>query len=419
MRGSLRLVGAAVALVVVVVKLAGWVAADGTPVAAPIIVTRAYVERADTLRRNETLSDLFARHNIGPGDLVRVLDAANDLDPRRMRAGQVFQFRYAVNDDAPDRVTLRLGDERVLTLRRDSERVWMGESKAIPWSVDTRRVEGEIGSSLYETIDALIPDSILDGGERARLVWDLADGVFGWVVDFTRDNYPGDRVAILYERLISGMGDVRFGRILAARVETRGVENRAYVMTGVNGRNEYYDADGNSLKRAFLLYPAEFRRISGGFNRARFHPILKRARPHLGVDYAAASGTPIRVTGDGTVIRAGRWGGYGIMVAVRHAKGIETRYAHMRGLARGIAVGVRVHQGQTIGYVGMTGLATGPHVHYEFIKNGQHVDPRSAVRFGDGEPVPSDRRTEFERVRERFDRLLGVRRPPAIAAGSH
>jgi len=418
MRRPLRLLGAAVAVVVIGVKLVG-LGGESIPVAPPIIVNHAYVESADTLKRNETLSELFARHNIGPNDLVRVLDAASDLNPRRMRAGQVFQFRYAVNDDLPSRVTVRLGDERVLTLSRDSNRAWMGESREIPWTVDTRRVEGEIGSSLYETIDALIPDSILNGGERARLVWDLADGVFGWVVDFTRDNYPGDRVAILYERLISGLGDVRFGRILAARVETRGSENRAYVMTDAAGRNQYYDASGNSLKRAFRLYPAEFRRISGGFNPSRFHPILQRSRPHLGVDYAAASGTPVKVTGDGTVIRAGRWGGYGIMVAVRHAKGIETRYAHMRGLAAGIHAGVRVQQGQTIGYVGMTGLATGPHVHYEFIKNGQHVDPRIAVRYGSSMPVPADRRAEFEQARDRFDRLLETHRWSTIAAGSH
>lgn len=412
-----RLIGGGIAALVVLGKLAG-VGRDHTPVAPPIVVSRAYVERPDTLHRNETLSHLFARHSIDAAELASVLSVADGLDPRRVREGQVFRFRYAVNERFPDRVTVRLGDERVLTLRRDSGRTWFGESEAIVWSVDTRRVEGTIGSSLYETIDALIPDSILDGGERARLVWDLADGVFGWVVDFTRDNYEGDRVQILYERLISALGDVRFGRILAAKVETRGRENSAYVMSTPDGRNAYYDGEGRSLKRAFKLYPVEFRRISSGFNRNRFHPILRTRRPHLGVDYAATSGTPVIVTGDGTVLRAGRWGGYGIVVTVRHARGIETRYAHLRGTAPGIRAGLRVRQGQVIGYVGMTGLATAPHVHYEFIQNGRHVDPRSAIRFGDGEPVPEARRAEFEALRAHYDRILQIPRRSSLAAGS-
>jgi murein DD-endopeptidase MepM/ murein hydrolase activator NlpD len=136
------------------------------------------------------------------------------------------------------------------------------------------------------------------------------------------------------------------------------------------------------------------------------------------VDYAAAIGTPIMATGDGTVIRAGRWGGYGIVVAIQHARGIETRYAHMRSVARGIRPGVRVTQGQTIGYVGMSGLANGPHLHYEFIQNGRHIDPREAVRFGNGDPVPEDRRAEFEVLKARFDRMLESARPLQVAAGT-
>jgi murein DD-endopeptidase MepM/ murein hydrolase activator NlpD len=162
------------------------------------------------------------------------------------------------------------------------------------------------------------------------------------------------------------------------------------------------------------MYPVRFRRISSGFSQGRFHPVLKTTRAHLGTDYAAAPGTPIYSTADGTVIRAGRWGGYGIMVAIRHPRGIETRYAHMQGLAKGIRAGIRVRQDELIGFVGMTGLADGPHVHYEFLKNGRHLNPRRAD-LGDGEPVPGTRRAEFDAVRAAYDRLLG-RRPPVTAA---
>jgi murein DD-endopeptidase MepM/ murein hydrolase activator NlpD len=146
--------------------------------------------------------------------------------------------------------------------------------------------------------------------------------------------------------------------------------------------------------------------------------VLKTRRPHLGTDYAASRGTPIVATGDGVVSHAGRWGGYGIMVALRHPKDIETRYAHMRSLAPGIAPGVRVRQGQIIGEVGMSGLANAPHVHYEFLKNGAHVDPRSAARFGQGEPVPPDRRAEFEIARLYYDRLLVPRPASPLPASS-
>jgi murein DD-endopeptidase MepM/ murein hydrolase activator NlpD len=411
---------AAIAFVVALV----WTAAEARserrlPVAAPLVVTQAFEVRADTLRRNETLSHLFARHAIEGPELLSLLEAADGINPRRMAAGQVFQFRYAVNEAHPNRVMIRLGDERVLTLRRDTGRMWRGESDAIVWSVELRRVEGVIRSSLYEALDEYIPDSVLPPNQRPLLLWDLADGVFGWVIDFTRDNYEGDDFVVLYERLTSGLGDVRYGRVVAARIESRGNPHTAYVMTDGQGRNQYYDANGRSLKRAFKLYPVpSFRYISSGFSRRRFHPVLKTHRAHLGVDYAAVTGTPIVATGDGTVSRAGRWGGYGITVSVRHPKDIETRYAHMSRIRSGIRPGVRVQQGQIIGYVGMTGLANAPHVHYEFLKNGAQRDPRSAGEFGEGEPVPPDRRGEFESLQAYYELLFLPRPAESIAAGT-
>ena len=411
----IRLRGAAGVVVgIALARLAlGVFGGDDLPVAPAITVTSAYVERADTLRSNETLSHLFGRHNIAGQDLVNLLDAAEPIDPRRVRAGQVFQFRYAVNTEAPAQVSVRLGDDRILKLSRDSVSGWRGDAQEIYWTVSRRIARGHVQSSLYETIDGLIPEDVLSAAERARLTWDLADGVFGWVVDFTRDNYEGDEFQVVYERLQSDLGDVRFGRILAARIETRGQENTAYVMTDGEGRNVYYDAEGRSLRRAFKLYPAEFRRISSGFNRNRYHPVLKRTRPHLGIDYAAAVGTPIMATGDGTIERAGRWGSYGIAVAIRHPKGVETRYAHMSKLGSGIRAGTRVRQGQVIGYVGATGMVSGPHLHYEFIKNGRHLDPRSAVKYGEGEPISKSQRGAFEALKAEYDRLLA---PAPVAA---
>src|SRR5690606_2231869 len=138
----------------------------------------------------------------------------------------------------------------------------------------------------------------------------------------------------------------------------------------------------------------QFRRISSSFSLSRFHPILRRSRPHYGVDYSASAGTPVRAVGDGTVVSAGRSAGYGNLIEIRHKNGYSTRYAHLRGFANGIKRGARGRQEAVIGYVGMTGLATGPHLHYEFRKNGSPVDPNSIEQLS-GDPVPAARRAEF------------------------
>ncbi len=277
------------------------------PVAPPLIITSAYVHRADTVRRDETLSHVFGRHNIYGAELVNVVNAAEGLNPRRIRPGQVFHFRYVHGEDTPDRLVVRIGDERILTIRRDSTGGWDGSSEEILWSVDVFRAEGIITSSVYEAVDEIIPDSILQRGQRHYMVGDLSDNVFGWVIDFARDFYDGDRFTFAYERLTSQFGDVRFGRILAARIETRGnKEHYAYVMTDERGRNVYYDDAGRSLRRALKIRPVPLARLISRYSRNRFHPILKTYRPHYGVDYAAAVGAPM-VSWSLSAITPGGW----------------------------------------------------------------------------------------------------------------
>ena len=389
---------------------------ERVPVAAPLVVSAAYVERTDSVRRDETLSHLFGRHGIYGPELAEVLSAAEGLDPRRVRPGQVFAFRYVINEPKPDRVVVRLGDERILTLARDTAGVWGGESKEIAWEVRTEHIRGVIESSLWMSLDGLIPDSVLTAAGRGYFIDDLADGVFGYVIDFYRENRPGDRFNVVYERLISELGDVRFGRIVAAKVEANGRERIAYVMTDERGRNVYFDEAGRSLRRAFKLAPLPFSaRISSRFSTSRLHPVLNVRRPHPGVDYAAPVGARIIATGAGRVTRAGRWGTYGIMVSIQHPGGIETRYGHMSRLASGIRIGTQVEQGQAIGYVGMTGLTNGPHVHYELIRMGRQVDPLR-MQQDSGDPVRPERRAEFEALKAEYDRLLTGRHVPAATA---
>jgi murein DD-endopeptidase MepM/ murein hydrolase activator NlpD len=405
-RGARRAAALGVALTGVLVLAGRARGPERLPVALPLVVTRAFVEHGDTVRPNETLSDLLARQRIVGGDMLALLDALTDLNPRRVLPRTVFEFRTMVGAAVPEWVRVRTNDTTFLRASRGPDGGWRAARDRVEWSVDVERIDGAIQSSLYETVDALIPDSVMPALARSQLAWDLADAVFAWQIDFTRDIRPGDRFTVLYERLNSSLGEVRYGRVLAAVVETSGVENTAYVLSDGEGRNAYYDTAGRSLRRTFKMYPVQFRRISSNFSRSRLHPVLGVSRPHLGTDFAADVGTPIEATGDGTVIRAGRWGGLGIMVAIRHAKDIETRYGHMSRIAVGIRPGVRVRQGDLVGYVGMTGLTNGPHVHYEFLKNGRQLNPRR-VDLGDGEPVPAALRATFDSVRVAYDRVLG------------
>lgn len=401
----------AVPWLVFVVALAGWTQAaakrsQDLPIADTIVVSEVYSEVSDRLHRNETLTHLLNRHQIEGGEVQELLAAAEPfgLNPRRLTPAQTFNIRYALSAGGPVQIRTRLGDDAYLELNRDEDGNWVGRLDPIEWRIVRERVNGVIELSLNDAVHAAVSDTVLPYVQRDRLIWNVAEDVYGWVVDFTRDLRPGDEYDLIYERLVSSEGDIRFGRLLAAEIQTGGRTNRAYVMSDDRNRNVYYDDEGLSLRRGFLRYPVQFRRISGGFGR-RFHPVLQRYRAHLGTDYAADRGTPIYATADGVVRRAGRWGGYGLVVTLAHPKDIETRYAHMNQIARGIRPGTRVTQGQVIGYVGMTGLATGPHVHYEFLKNGQHVNPRR-VDLGDGEPVAADRRAEFERLRESYAYIL-------------
>jgi murein DD-endopeptidase MepM/ murein hydrolase activator NlpD len=365
-----------------------------------------HTEFADTLGRGETISELFARNGITGIDLSAL---AGSIDPRRLRAGQVFRIRRPIADSTPDRIAIRTGPEqRVLFTRAATG--WDSNVETIAWTPEVIRLSGSIDASLYEALDRQVPDSLLGGPERERLAGGIAD-VFAWQIDFSRDVRAGDRFQVLVERLVSEEGEVRFGRVLAGDFEMERRHLTAFRFA--EGQTPaFYDNEGNSLRRAFLRAPVEFRRISSNFSRARFHPVLGRTRRHEGTDYAASTGTRVMAAGEGTVIRAGRAGGYGNMVEIRHRNGITTRYAHLsRILTRS---GARVGQGQVIGLVGSTGLASGPHLHYEFRVNGAAKDSRR-VALGNGAPVAKGRRAAFEAERDRLAALLygGAVTPPA------
>lgn len=362
------------------------------PVALPLVVTSAYDEWSDTLHRGEMLSNVLERAGITGREYVAFMNAKRTLNPRRMQPGLVFNLRRLKGTSVANRIGVRLDPERRIWMTRlAADSGWQEVVEDIPWNTERLRTTAVIQTNLYDALDAAIPDSFLPKRQRVGLAWAIAD-VYDWEVDFTRDIRPGDRVEVLIERRQSPEGERRLGRILAARVDVAGRPSFAFAYG-----NGFYDERGRSLRRAFLRAPLQYRHISSRFG-GRYHPILKRWRSHQGTDYAAGYGTPVRATADGVVTMAGRNGGYGNVVELRHANGIRTRYGHLSKFAKGLRVGLRVSQEQTIGYVGSTGLSTGPHLHYEFLVNGRPTNPQRKD-FGAGEPVAKAQKAAFDSAR--------------------
>jgi murein DD-endopeptidase MepM/ murein hydrolase activator NlpD len=229
----------------------------------------------------------------------------------------------------------------------------------------TAFVKGTISGSLYETIMTL--------GETPQLIMDYTD-VFGWEVDFFSEVQPNDSFAILFERKYCDSVCVGYGAILAASYWGQVGSFSGYRFTDPEGTTDYYNADGENLRKTFQKSPLHFSRVTSFFGR-RYHPILRIVREHQGIDYGAPTGTPVEAVADGRVVSAGWSGGYGRLVVLGHAEGYETRYGHLSGFGKGISSGAPARQGQVVGYVGMTGLATGPHLHYEVRKFGTPVNP--------------------------------------------
>jgi murein DD-endopeptidase MepM/ murein hydrolase activator NlpD len=370
----------------------------------PLVVSDSQVAptiTSDTLRRGEVLAQVLARQSMTPHEVVGAVGALRDFaNPRLLRSGVVVQVQRTAWDSLVD-VEVRVDADRVVRLSQDDVLGWVGEETELPIHVDTLVLAGAISNSLYHSVMALPAESMGQQERIERVMWGIYRP-FQWSIDFGVDLRQGDTYRAVYERHVRSDGSVRFARVLAAEFVNRGKQYRAFWL---DSRREYFDEDGQSMKMVFLKAPVDFRRISSRFSRRRLHPKLKVYRPHLGTDYAADVGTPAYSTADGTVTRAGWWGGYGRIVEIRHVNGYRTRYAHLSFIAKGIKAGVKVRQGQLIGHVGSSGLATGPHLHYEMLRNGSHVDHRK-INLPSGKAVASGELAEFKRTRDKLSRLL-------------
>jgi len=354
-----------------------------------------------TLGRSQTLGELLQRVVPSSEQSEFLLAFRQHASPRRMRAGSEVTVRYLSRDHVLRGVDIAISSDETVRLSRTEATGWSSEMVETPVFVDTVFASGEIETVLWTSV---IKNAALEGmpiNDRNRVI-DYLDRVFQWQVDFSRQIRVGDTYRFVFEREVRPDGSMRGGRLLAAELTNSGTPYYAvYFDPNGDGEGSYYDLDGKSVRRAFLMKPLEYRRISGRFTTGRYHPILKKWRAHKGIDYAADAGTPVMATADGVVTFRGRKGDFGNTIEIRHPNGITTRYGHLQGFKRGIALGSRVHQSDVIAYVGMTGLATGPHLHYEMLRSGQQMDPLS-VKLPAGDPVPGeamDRWREAKSVR--------------------
>lgn len=262
------------------------------------------------------------------------------------------------------------------------------------YSLKTEHSKPQTGSAYtFGVINSSLVESARSVGLSYALTMDLAK-IFGYDIDFALDLQKGDTFEVIYEEKQVKGKNIGAGHILAARFTNQGKTYTAIRYKAKGGGWEYYNAQGDSMRKAFIRTPVDVARITSGFSAGRRHPILNKIRAHKGVDYAAPTGTPIRSSGNGKIVMAGRNGGYGNTVIIQHGQRYRTLYAHMQGFARGIREGSNVKQGQIIGYIGTTGLSTGPHLHYEFQVDGQHIDPLSE-KLPTTNPLVAGEKTRF------------------------
>jgi murein DD-endopeptidase MepM/ murein hydrolase activator NlpD len=392
----------------VLLLLACGVAACGRPaeeapaprLRADIVLPRDTETVEARVARHATLETLFRAHQLRADIATAAIEAVRTvISPRILRAdnpyrlvrtldGLLRRFEYQIDSDRflqvlnEDRSQPELFDVQVIAYQKTTELA------AVRADIDKEH------PSLVAAVDA--------AGEKVQLAIALAE-VFAGDVDFESDLQPGDSVELLYEKVFREGEFAGYGNLVAARLQNDGRDLHAYRFVQ-NGRAGYYDERGRSLKRVFLRSPLKFEaRVTSGFSYRRLHPVHRRYRAHLAVDYGAPHGSPVVAVASGTVVSAGYSGASGLMVRLRHPNGFESYYLHLSSLGKGVRAGAKVNQGQQIGRVGSTGTATGPHLDYRLKRNGVFVNPLTVHRrMPPGDPIAARLRPAFDAERERL-----------------
>lgn len=360
---------------------------------------------AGIVQSRETLDSIFSKHNLNKSELTEIYNTSKkEFNLSRISVGSVYSFNLDTVENTIKNFQFGIDDDSFLDVVKVDEGF---KSRKINIDYETRTgsiyidVKGNLSSSMPGTHK-----------EYSRIALNLSD-IYAWDIDFSNDIRDGDSVKIIVEELWVGEAFKGYGNILAAEFTNNGKIHKAYRYEK-DGYADYYDGSGKSLKKALLRSPLKFKYISSRFSRNRLHPVLRISRPHLGVDYAAAAGTPVSAAGSGKVVFAGHKGQMGKMVRIKHPGGYETYYGHLSRIPRNIQRGAVVSQSDVIGYVGSTGLATGPHLDYRIKVNGTFVDPVT-IKLPRGTSVPDVMLAEFRRIVSSFNTRLASLSSPVIA----
>ncbi|HEX5805677.1 MAG TPA: peptidoglycan DD-metalloendopeptidase family protein [Macromonas sp.] len=357
--------------------------------------------RSDLTRRDDTAQTLLQR--LGVNDSAAAAFLRQDKTASELFSGRSGKLVNTETSD--DRLLQRLSARwlpsedstsySLLVVERQNDQ-WTAKLKQAPLTATTRLSSGTINSSLFAATDAArLPDSVAS---------QLAD-LFSGEIDFRRELRAGDRFSVVYEALEANGEVLKFGRLLSAEFINAGKAHRVVWFQPAGQKGAYYTFDGKSLQRAFLTSPLTFSRVSSGYG-MRFHPISGREKPHLGVDFAAPTGTAVRSVADGTVEFAGWQNGYGNVIRVKHRQDKTTVYAHLSRI--GVRKGQRVEQSDVIGQVGSTGSSTGPHLHFEFRERDVPRDPLLATRASEGLPLSASERANFAQAARNMTNKLAA-----------
>ena len=365
--------------------------------------------RTATLKSGDTLTDVMDRLGVGRGEANSALYALYDtdlIDPRKVRPGleiSAYVSPTPTDEDAEAvrlvGLTLKHEREASLVVVRNSDESFSAHELHTRLIPQTRRVTGTVETSLY--------DAALQAGAHDAQVYEFAQ-IYAYDVDFQREMRIGDRFEIVFEEYTDEKGRyVRSGDILFAKLSGHATDRGFYRFTPSDDLvTDFFDENGESATKFLMKTPINGARLSSNFG-YRKHPISGYSKLHKGTDFAAPTGTPIFAAGNGVVERSSRYGGYGNYVRLRHPNGYQTAYAHMSKYGPGIKSGVRVKQGDIVGYVGSTGASTGPHLHYEVIKDGQHVNAMT-LKLPTGRKLEGDILQNFLMTKAEIDELRGL-----------
>ena len=368
-----------------------------------LVGSEQFIEKTVTVKKGQTLSGIFTDLGLSQALLLKIAHF-NDESKRLIKVMPGNDLHFTLTPDG-DLTQLRYqaSEFEELIIHHDMEQI---STEIITHDQQIRLVnaQGSITNSLFGAGKA--------AGLTDNMVMKLAN-IFSWDIDFVLEIREGDSFSLIYEQVYKNGDYLTEGKILAASFTNQGKTYEAVYYEDASGEGSYYAPDGRAMKKAFLRAPLNFSYISSNFNPKRLHPITKRVKAHRGIDYRAPTGTPVYAAGSGRVIEASYNKYNGNYVFIQHPNGIVTKYLHFSKKA--VKKGARVKQGQTIGYVGSTGMSTAPHLHYEFIYNGVHRNPRT-VSLPKSKPLPAELMTEFLSFATPLLTQLSDLKEPLVAA---